>query len=198
MADDYSEFMSTEEEAARFDIMPFDAAAGRAKLMARIQRANGQSTGQATMKGGSDFERGHHNEIRYRPTLNGKRIILFNEKGDHFATNSGKFGGLLTRFSADVDAGKYDDQIEAALAGQSSTGGKVGRVSTGGKGAPGVMRKSSLPARKDGIEHRVPASEEQPHKDYTLNKAKTFWRSPEQVADDDRRSAQRLASMKTK
>jgi hypothetical protein len=177
-----------------FNAPVYDPKAGRKKLVKAIEAAANQHSENRIKVPNRAWAVGSNKAIRYSPTLKGQPILI-GDKAENYVPSE-RFGDFLDGFKTAVEAGDFDDQIEAALSGESSTETRGGKASTSGRGGAGRMRKSSLPARADGIEHRVLASEEQPHKDYTLNKAKTYWRSPEQVADDEKRSAQRLASMK--
>lgn len=116
MALDLSAFESTEEEDALFDVAPFDKAAGRKKLLARFERAGKQVKGEAGKQGGTDYEIGHNDKIRFRPTLNGQRIYLKDEQEEYFPSDTKKFGALIERVVKATNEGHFDAQIEAALA----------------------------------------------------------------------------------
>ena len=146
MALDYSKFASSDDQHALFDKAPFNKEGARKKLVARIDRASKQFNGETTMKGGSDFERGHHNQIKYRPSLNGHAITLPGMKGDYFPTNSDSFEALLNAIRDDVKAGKFDDQIEAALSSGGQSESKSARASTSG-GKSGATRDFSEQSR---------------------------------------------------
>jgi hypothetical protein len=61
---------------------------------------------------------GHEGRIRYKPVLNGKPIrVSPAQKTDYFPTTTQQFGALVEQFTAAVEAGAYDDQIEAAYEG---------------------------------------------------------------------------------
>lgn len=199
MAVDYSKYRAPKEVIETFHTAPFDKAGARQKMKARIERTLKQLNGEKVgPQGGKDFETLYNEGVIYRPTLNGVRLEVFEtEDEDGFHATRDNLKAMLKEFGKDVDAGTFDDALRAALEATPNPE-PAAKTSTSGRGGAGRMRKSSLPARADGIEHRVLASEEQPHKDYTLNKAKTYWRSPEQVMDDDKRSAQRQATIKSK
>lgn len=116
MALDLSAFESTEEEDALFDKAPFDKAAGRKKLLARFERAGKQVNGKLGKQGGTDYEIGHNDKIRFRPTLNAKRIYLKDEQEPYFPSDTKKFGALIESLMKATNEGHFDDQIEAALA----------------------------------------------------------------------------------
>ena len=194
MAFDTSKYEATEEEAALFDVKPFDAETARKQMVERIAKTLRHANNEQKMRE-PDFERTYGNGILYRPTLNGQRIYLKGDREDVFKTTSGKFASLLTDFSAAVDTGKFDEQLKAALEAEKPEAGKAASNTSSGKGGAGKYRQSSLPERGDKIPHRVPADQAQPHDSYTLNKQKTLWRSPEQVAADDERSERRKATI---
>lgn len=134
MARNYKDFAATEEEAKLFDIAPFDKDAGRAKLVGRMAKALKQSQTATSGKGERDFVRTHNNGIRFAPTLNGQRIYLTDDHEDSFNTTQDKFGGLIEQIGKDIDAGEFDDQIQAALeAAPSPTSPKSERAGTGSK-----------------------------------------------------------------
>jgi hypothetical protein len=192
MALDYSDWAASGDEDASFDKAPFDFAGARSKLIARIGRTVKQLNGEkVSPQGGKDFEVLHNNGVHYRPTLNGHPIKLPG-LDNGVRINRDTLKEKLTDFSRDVESGHFDDQLEAALAG-SSTGTRGGRANSGGQGGGAKSRQSKLAERADGLPHRVPASEPQPHPDYTLNKMKTHWRSPEQRAKDAASYASRSA-----
>jgi len=144
MAVDFSKFRATPEEESLFDKAPFDKEAGRKKLVDRIARALKQFNGEQGKQGGSDFEIGYNNQIRYRPTLNGHRIKLADE-ADYFPTTSAKFAQLLSEFSKAADNGEYDDQIEAALSAPAAAAPVRRSRSTGNKSSgekPWAVRKN--------------------------------------------------------
>jgi len=119
MAVDYSKYRSSPDDDRKFDIAPFDAEAGRVKMIARISRALKQFNKEQGPQGGKDFDIGHNGQVRYKPTLNGQRIFVENEGEDYFPIHSSQFPSLLTDFSRNVDHGHYDKQIEAALTSES-------------------------------------------------------------------------------
>lgn len=195
MALDYSDWAASGDEDASFDKAPFDFTGARNKLVARIARTLKQLNGEkVSPQGGKDFEVLHNNGVHYRPTLNGHPIKLPG-LDNGVRINRSTLQSKLTDFSRDVESGHFDDQLEAAMAG-SSTGTRGGRTTTAGQGGAGKSRQSKIAPRADGLPHRVPSSEAQPHPDYELNKGKTHWRSPEQRAQDERSYASRSAGKK--
>ena len=133
---------------------------------------------------------GHDGALKFTLKLNGNAIPLGGEQSNYMP--SGEFEGFLDDLHAAVDAGELDNEIKAAL--ESTKGGVDvggGKTSAPRKAASGQSRQSKIAPRADGLPHRVPAAHDQPHGDYTLNKAKTHWRSPEQVAQDEKSYAAR-------
>ncbi len=197
MAVDYSKFRASKDEVESFYKKPFDKVAAREKMVARITRTLKQLNGEpVSPRGGKDFETLEANGVVYRPTLNGQSIEFAETDGeDGFHATRSQLAAMLPEFARDVEAGEFDDELQRALESKPVSAVTPKAATRGGAGKP---RKSSLPDRADGIPHRVAASEDQPHESYTMNKAKTFWRSPEQVEADDKRAKQRLATAASK
>lgn len=103
------------EKDSLFDVEKFDEKAGRTKLNERLDRAAGQLDGSRGKQGGVDYEVGHHDVVRFKPTLNGQRIFIEAEGEPYFPVDSATFAQFITDLKKLVDAGHYDAQIEAAL-----------------------------------------------------------------------------------
>lgn len=114
MAIDFSKFKSSPEDASKFNVAPYDAQAGRKKMVARLERALKQFNKEAGQQG-KDFEVGYHGQIRFKPTLAGHRIGIESADEPFFATSDAQFPGLIAALKEAVQAGEYDEQIEAAL-----------------------------------------------------------------------------------
>lgn len=145
MAHDYSAFAATAEEEAHFYVAPFNYGSGRKKLIARIERAVKQATGDANMAGGSDITRLHKNGIIYHPTLNGHRIVLPGEGAEGFLTTTIKMEALGKKFIEDVAAEVFDDQIKAAYAGEPQSAAKSGNAGKGNRTGLGKEAKPDDP-----------------------------------------------------
>lgn len=150
MAIDFSKFKSSPEDASKFNVAPYDAQAGRKKMVARLERALKQFNKEAGQQG-KDFDVGYHGQIRFKPTLAGHRIGIESADEPFFATNDAQFPGLIAALKTAVEAGEYDEQIEAALtapetspaassARKASSGSSKSALSTEGRVAQGAKR----------------------------------------------------------
>jgi hypothetical protein len=115
MARNYAQFKGSATEDKLFDVAPFDATSGRTKLKARFTRALKQFNKEQGLQGGKDFEVGHNEAIRFKPTLNGKRIYIEETGEDYFFVAKGQFEELISALLDDVEAGEFDNQLQAAL-----------------------------------------------------------------------------------
>lgn len=131
MALDYSKFKASAEDDRKFDIAPFDIQVGRQKLNDRLARSLRQVNKEIPTKGGKDFDIGHNNQLRFRPTLNGQRIFVEKAGEDYFPISTAQFGPFITEFTRNVEAGHYDDQIEAALTGDGGSPAKPAKATAG-------------------------------------------------------------------
>ncbi len=161
-----------------FNAPVYDPAKGRDKLVKVIDKAAEQHKEGKTPPTRS-WKLGSNRAISFAPVLNGNPVLLQGEAVSYVPAE--RFQDFLSGLKAAVQAGDLDDEIKAALDGESSSGTRGGKPRAA---ATGPSRQSKMEARADGLPHRVPASEPQPHGDYTLNTGKTHWRSPEQVAKD--------------
>ena len=169
-----------------FDAPQYDPKKGRDKLSKVIDKASEQYTDGNTRVPHRAWRVGGNNAVEFKAKLNGQPVLLDGQEkvyvpAEHFQT-------FLSQLKASVQSGDLDKAIKAALENKGPSAGTS--VSTKVAGAP---RQSGIPARADGLPHRVKASEPQPHADYQLNKLKTHWRSPEQVAKDAASYADRSA-----
>jgi hypothetical protein len=169
-----------------FDAPQYDPRKGRDKLVKAIDTAAKQHTDGSTKAPNRAWKLGGNNAIRFIPKLNGNELLL--DDNHPVFVPAEQFQNFLKDLKSSVQAGHLDEQIKAALEGKASSASMSSSI----KGA-GTPRQSGIPARADGLPHRVKASEPQPHADYQLNKLKTHWRSPEQVAKDAASYADRSA-----
>lgn len=176
------------------DEPPFNPQRGREKLATSVERALEQIREGKTRVANRIWRTRHDGDFVFGLRLNKHPITVKDGKGKEraeFGVPKGQEETVLNGLAKHIrGSDEFDAQIEAAL--KAAPGTTSTRSASAGTSTP---RKSSLPPRADGLEHRIPASEPQPHKDYELNKAKTFWRSPEQMVADEKQSEQRKATM---
>lgn len=116
MALDYGNWAATGDEDASFDKAPFDNKAAQEKMVARITRTMKQLNGETVSKqGGKDFDALHNNGVVYRPTLNSHPIKLPGVSEDGLRISRSALKAKLPTFASDVEAGHFDDQLEAAM-----------------------------------------------------------------------------------
>lgn len=144
MALDYSEWAATPEELDLFHKAPFDHAGARAKLVAKITRTMKQLNGEkVASQGGKDFEPLHNNGVRYLPTLNGVHIDLPGQGDeDGFQTTRSKLISMLPEFAKHVEAGEFDDQLEAAMTSKGLPASFY-KLPTNNKSTPRTRRSST-------------------------------------------------------
>lgn len=167
-----------------FASKPYDPTAARKPVLKAIERTEEQFGAVPPSKAPNKWWKAANNVVEFSPKVGGSPLLINGEATNYIPSE--RFPDFLKAFRQAVEAGDFDKEIEA--------GGK-GSAKVSVPGGSGRARKSSLPPRADGLEHRVPAGSGQPHPSFTLNKAGTYWRSPEQVEADDKQSKQRLASI---
>lgn len=178
----------TGEAKEKYHEKPFDEAKARKPLLSGIKRARDDFNADKFTKPNRWFSV-KNSVVAFHPKLDGRTLTINGVDENHMPSD--RFVEFLDLMEKEVEAGEFDDVI--ASHGKGNTDVHIRKASTGGKGGAGKPRQSKIAARADGLPHRVPASEDQPHADYTLNKAKTHWRSPEQVAQDEKSYAARSA-----
>lgn len=111
---DFSKLKLEDEKDAQFDHVPFDPSAGREALISNVAKA-GRFVEGSKVRGMTDVTEGFDGALRYRPTLHGQRIGIETADEEYFPVHKSKFGALAEAFGKAIEAGHYDDQIEAAL-----------------------------------------------------------------------------------
>lgn len=186
----------TNDITTKPDEPPYDPTKGRQKLAKLVEKAERQISQGKTKVPNKLWRTRYDGDIVFNMVLNGHVITVKDADGEvreEFGIPQDQVNEVLTGLAKAIrETDEWDDQIEAALAFKGPV--SSAKVSRKGQGRSGP-RQSTLPERSDKIPHRVPASEDQPHPSYELNKSKTYWRSPEQVAADEKSAAKRKASM---
>lgn len=196
-----------EDIAEDFDNEEWSAERDR-KALAKLVRNAASSIASGKSHAGRNglWRRGaKHNELAFKLAYKGHDIQIVTPNGPrseiHFRSTESAERALKGLADEIENTDIYDSEL-AAITGSEKPSARRGSAKAKPSGTrtakTGADRASSLPPRKDGLGHHIDASEPQPHPDYQLNRAKSHWRSPEQVAADKDRSARRLAAMAKK
>ncbi|MBD8619731.1 hypothetical protein IFT67_12445 [Sphingomonas sp. CFBP 13728] len=187
MAVDYGDWAATGDEDASFDRAPFDHEGARKKMQSRIAQTMRQLNGEkVSAQGGKDFEPLHNNGVIYRPTLNNQPIKLPGVPEGGLRISRSKLQEKLPDFAKDVEAGHFDDQLEAALTfgatnklgiprkANSSTGGTrtVGTQSALNIGVAAKRRSKTPPSFEDIRKSYIDAGSDPAEVDIAIAKRK--------------------------